>query len=199
LKGMTAEYLLHRTHRVRPGDAVLVHAAAGGVGLLLCQWAKALGARVIGTVSSESKAELARANGCDLPIVSRNYSFAEAAKRATAGRGADVIYDGLGREAAKENYEALALRGHWVSYGQASGAHDSFPDLTAKSGTLSRPVLFHYTAERPLLNEIAGNVFNALRSGTIRVDVHRYPLAAAADAHRDLEARRTSGQIVLLP
>ena len=111
---------------------------------------------------------------------------------------ADVIYDGLGKEAARENYEALALRGHWVSYGQASGAHDSFPDLTGKSGTLSRPVLFHYTADH--LHEMAGNVFNAFREGTIRLEVrHRYPLAAAADAHRDLEARRTSGQLVLLP
>ena len=193
LKGMTAEYLLHRTHRVKPGDVVLVHAASGGVGLLLCQWAKALGARVIGTVSSEAKAELARANGCDEAIVTRDYRFAS---RMT--RKADVIYDGLGREAAKENYEALALRGHWVSYGQASGAHDSFPDLTAKSGTLSRPVLFHYTADH--LQEMAGNVFDAVRRGVIRVDIrHRYPLAAAADAHRDLEARRTSGQVVLLP
>ena len=198
LKGMTAEYLLHRTHRVRPGDVVLVHAAAGGVGLLLCQWAKALGARVIGTVSREAKAELARTNGCDHPIVGRDYKFSSQVRTLTNGRGADVIYDGLGREAAKENLEALALRGHWVSYGQASGPHEAFPDLTPKSGTLSRPVLFHYTAEH--LQEMAGNVFNALRSGTIRVEVHhRYPLAAAADAHRDLEARRTSGQIVLLP
>ena len=100
LKGMTAEYLLHRTHRVRPGDTVLVHAAAGGVGLLLCQWARALGARVIGTVSSEAKAELARANGCEHPIVTRSYAFAEQTKQLTGGRGADVIYDGLGREAA---------------------------------------------------------------------------------------------------
>jgi NADPH:quinone reductase-like Zn-dependent oxidoreductase len=193
LKGMTAEYLLHRTHRVKPGDVVLVHAAAGGVGLLLCQWAKALGAHVVGTVSSEAKAELARANGCDEVIVTRDYRFASRMKRK-----ADVIYDGLGKEAAKENYEALAMRGHWVSYGQASGAHDSFPDLTAKSGTLSRPVLFHYTAEH--LQAMAGNVFSALRDGTIAVEVrHRYPLAAAADAHRDLEARRTSGQVVLLP
>jgi NADPH2:quinone reductase len=198
LKGMTAEYLLHRTHRVKPGDVVLVHAAAGGVGLLLCQWAKALGARVIGTVSSEAKAELARANGCDVAVVTRDYAFAQKTREATNGRGADVIYDGLGRDAVKENLDALALRGHWVSYGQASGPHDAFPDLTHKSGTLSRPVLFHYTAEH--LQEMAGNVFSALRDGTIRVDVrHRYPLAAAVDAHRDLEARRTSGQILLLP
>ena len=200
LKGMTAEYLLHRTFRVRPGDTVLVHAAAGGVGLFLCQWAKALGAKVIGTVSTEEKAALARQNGCDHPIVSRKYSFSREVKNLTGNRGADVIYDGLGKEAAAENLEALALRGHWVSYGQASGAHDSFPDLTAKSGTLSRPVLFHYTAERAMLNEIAGNVFRALQDGTIRAEIrHRYPLSAAADAHRDLEARRTAGAVVLLP
>jgi NADPH:quinone reductase-like Zn-dependent oxidoreductase len=199
LKGMTAEYLLHRTYRVRPGDAVLVHAAAGGVGLLLCQWAKALGARVIGTVSSDAKAELARANGCDHPIATRDYRFSTEVKRLTSGRGAHVIYDGLGQAAAAENLEALALRGHWVSYGQASGPL-SPPNLGAKSGTLSQPVLFHFTAERAVLNEMAGNVFSALRDGTIRVDVrHRYPLGAAADAHRDLEARRTMGSIVLLP
>ena len=200
LKGMTAEYLLHRTFRVRPGHAVLVHAAAGGVGLLLCQWAKALGAKVIGTVSSEEKARLARENGCEFPIISSNYKFSEAVRRHTSGRGADVIYDGLGREAAAENLDALAIAGHWVSYGQASGPHDTLPDLGSKSGTLSRPVLFHYIAERAQLNEIAGNVFKALRVKTIRVAVnHRYPLGAAAEAHRDLEARRTSGSIVLLP
>jgi NADPH:quinone reductase-like Zn-dependent oxidoreductase len=192
LKGMTAEYLLHRTHRVRPGDVVLVHAAAGGAGLLLCQWAKALGAQVIGTVSSEAKAELARANGCEQVIVTRDYRFASEMKRP-----ADVIYDGLGQAAAKENYAALAMRGHWVSYGQASGPLQP-PSLSGKSGTLSQPVLFHFTATH--LQEMAGNVFRALRDGTIRADVrHRYPLGAAADAHRDLEARRTSGQIVLLP
>jgi NADPH2:quinone reductase len=200
LKGMTAEYLLHRTFRVQPGHNVLVHAAAGGVGLLVCQWAKALGARVIGTVSSQEKAELARANGCEFPIVTRDYRFSSQVRQYTGGRGADVIYDGLGKEAAAENADALALRGHWVSFGQASGAHDAFPDLTAKSGTLSRPVLFHYTAERAMLNEIAGNLFRALQAGTLRAEIrHRYPLANAADAHRDLEARRTTGAIVLLP
>ena len=200
LKGMTAEYLLHRTFRVRPGHNVLVHAAAGGVGLLLCQWAKALGAKVMGTVSCEEKARLARENGCELPIISTNYKFSEAVKRHTSGRGADVIYDGLGREAAAENFDALAIAGHWVSYGQASGAHDALPDLGPKSGTLSRPVLFHYTAERAQLNEIAQNVFSALKNKTVKITLsHRYPLAAAAEAHRDLEARRTAGSIVLLP
>jgi NADPH:quinone reductase-like Zn-dependent oxidoreductase len=197
LKGMTAEYLLHRTHRVRPGDAVLVHAAAGGVGLLLCQWARALGARVVGTVSSEAKAELARAHGCEHPIVTRSHAFAQEARRATGGRGADVIYDGLGRDAAAENLAALAMRGHWVSYGHATGPLPPV-SLAEKSGSLSQPVLFHYTEE--LLQQMAGRVFAALRDGILRPDVrHRYPLAAAADAHRDLEARRTSGQILLLP
>jgi NADPH:quinone reductase-like Zn-dependent oxidoreductase len=202
LKGMSAEYLLHRTHRVRAGEWVLVHAAAGGVGLYLCQWARALGSRVIGTVSSEEKARLARDNGCEFPIVTRDYRFADAVQKASGGRGADVVYDGLGREAAAENLAALALRGHWVSYGQASGAHDpqQAGDLSAKSITLSRPVLFHYTAERAALQEIAQRTFDALANGTLRVDIrHRYPLAAAAEAHRDLEARRTTGPIVLLP
>ena len=197
LKGMTAEYLLHRTYRVKPGDTILVHAAAGGVGLLLCQWGRALGARVIGTVSSEAKAELARANGCEQPIVTRTYSFAERTRHLSGGRGADVIYDGLGREAAADNLAALATRGHWVSYGHATGALDPV-SLGEKSGTFSQPMLFHFTAD--YLQQMAGRVFAALREGVIRPDVRRrYPLAAAADAHRDLEARRTTGQIVLVP
>ena len=202
LKGMTAAYLLHRTHRVRAGETVLVHAAAGGVGLFLCQWAKALGARVLGTVSSEDKARLARQHGCELPLVAGDYRFADAVRAATGGRGADVIYDGLGRAATEENLDALALCGHWVSYGQASGPLSPIaPEaLAQKSVTLSRPVLFHYTAERSALNELAQQTFDALRGGVIRVEGrHRYPLAAAAEAHRDLEARRTTGPLVLLP
>jgi NADPH:quinone reductase-like Zn-dependent oxidoreductase len=195
LKGMTAEYLLHRTHRVRPGDTVLVHAAAGGVGLLLCQWARGLGARVVGTVSNDAKAEVARANGCEHPIVTRSYAFAERTRQVSGGRGADVIYDGLGREAAQENLAALATRGHWVSYGEATGPLDP-QSLGEKSGTFSQPVLFHYTAE--YLHAMAGHVFTAMRDGILKPEVRRYPLAAAADAHRDLEARRTTGQIVLL-
>ena len=202
LKGMTAEYLLHRTHRVRAGETVLVHAAAGGVGLLLCQWAKALGARVIGTVSTDAKARAARAAGCDAVIVGRDYRFAAAVHDATAGRGADVIYDGLGQAAARENLDALAMCGHWVCYGQASGPVDrlSVESIHQKSATFSSPVLFHYTAERAMLTEIAQRTFEALRQGTIRLDVqHRYPLAAAAQAHRDLESRTTIGPLILLP
>jgi NADPH:quinone reductase-like Zn-dependent oxidoreductase len=202
LKGLTAEYLLHRTHAVRPGTVVLVHAAAGGVGSLLCQWAKALGARVLGTVSTDEKARAARTLGCDVAIVAPDTSFAAAVKDATGGRGADVIYDGLGQAAVADNLEALALCGHWVSYGQATGPIEPLPPerLSEKSVTLSRPVLFHYTARREVLIEMAERTFEALRRGIIRPDVrHRYPLAAADNAHRDLEGRRTTGQVVLVP
>ena len=161
-KGLTAEYLLHRVHSVRAGDTVLVHAAAGGVGTLLCQWAKHLGARVIGTVGTDQKARLARESGCDVPIVSPDYRFAEAVKSATRGTGVDVAFDGLGRLAEQENYEALGVTGHWVSYGHATGA---LPPLdprrqAAKSLRISRPVLFHYTADPVRLRAMAANVFS---------------------------------------
>ena len=163
---------------------------------------KALGARVIGTVEHRDKARAARALGCDVAIVARDHRFAAAVKDATGGRGADVIYDGLGQAAVAENLEALATCGHWVSYGQASGPLDPLaPErLSEKSVTLSRPVLFHYTARREVLTAMTERTFEALRRGIIRTDVrHRYPLAAAAEAHRDLEGRRTTGQIVLVP
>lgn len=199
LKGMTAEYLLHRTHAVKSGETVLVHAAAGGVGLLLCQWARALGARVVGTVSTDAKA---RAAGCDAVIVGRDYRFAASVHEATGGRGADVIFDGLGQAAARENLDALAMCGHWVCYGQASGPVDRLPveSLSQKSATFSSPVLFHYTSERAVLTEMATRTFDALRQGILRIDIHhRYPLSAAAQAHRELESRITIGPLILLP
>jgi NADPH:quinone reductase-like Zn-dependent oxidoreductase len=202
LKGMTAEYLLHRTHRLRAGETVLVHAAAGGVGLLLCQWAKALGARVVGTVSTDDKARAARAAGCDHVIVGRDHRFAAALHDATGGRGADVIYDGLGEAAARENLEALATCGHWVCYGHASGPVErlSVESLGQKSATFSSPVLFHYTADRAVLGDMAERTFEALRQGILRINIrHRYPLASAAQAHRDLESRATIGPLILLP
>jgi len=200
LKGMSAMYLLHRTHRVRAGDTVLVHAAAGGLGLLLCSWARSLGARVLGTASSEDKARLARSHGADAVIVAGDGRFADAVRDATGGRGADVIYDGLGGPAHAENLAALATCGHWIAYGQAGGAHGAVDmgALSAKSATLSRPVLFHYTARREDLAAITEALFAAIRDGAVRPEIrHRYALAAAADAHRDLEARKTVGQLLL--
>jgi NADPH:quinone reductase-like Zn-dependent oxidoreductase len=202
LKGMSAAFLLHRTHAVKVGDRVLVHAAAGGVGLLLCQWARALGATVIGTVSTEGKARLARANGCAHTIVTRDHRFADAVKAATDGRGADVVYDGLGRAAAAENHDALAPLGHWVSFGQASGPLEpvAAERLGEKSLTFSRPVLFHHTARRADLLALAERTFDALARGVIRPTIGgRWPLASAADVHRALEGRGTTGSLILVP
>jgi NADPH2:quinone reductase len=201
-KGMTAEYLLNRTHQVKAGDSVLVHAAAGGVGSLLCQWAKHLGASVIGTVGSEEKARAARDFGCDTPIIAPDHRFAAAVKDATGGRGVDVVFDGLGREAASETYDALAVTGHWISYGHATGA---LPPLdahrqSAKSLRFSRPVLFHYTGDPHRLRAMASNVFAMVGRGALRAVIrHRFPLSAAAAAHEALEERRTIGPIILLP
>jgi NADPH2:quinone reductase len=202
LKGMTAEYLLRRTHRVKRGDTVLVHAAAGGTGMLLCQWAHHIGARVIGTVSSEDKARAARDSGCDFPIVTRRQDFVSAVQDITGGKGADVIYDGLGGEMLVKSLDALAMRGHLVSYGQAAGAIAplDLSLLSRKSATLSGPVLFHHTADPADLRDISGNLFAMIRRGAVRVAINqRYPLAEAARAHADLEARRTTGSILLLP
>jgi NADPH:quinone reductase-like Zn-dependent oxidoreductase len=202
LKGLTAEYLLHRTHVVRAGESVLVHAAAGGVGTLLCGWAKALGARVIGTVSTAEKARIARDHGCDVPIVAADGAFADAVSSATQGRGVDVVYDGLGGAAQEQNLASLAMLGHWIVYGQSGGPHPAIaPDrLAAKSATLSSPVIFHYTAQRERYEAMAARTFAAWRAGVLRTEIrHRYPLELAADAHRELEARQTSGQLLLLP
>jgi NADPH2:quinone reductase len=189
-------------HRVQRGDTVLVHSAAGGAGSLLCQWAKHLGATVIGTVSSEEKARAARAAGCDHPIVTTAGDFVARVRDITGGRGADVIYDAVGKDTLASSLEALALKGHLVSYGQSSGAPEppALSALSAKSARFSRPVLFHYTADPKDLREIAGNVFDMVARGALKVDIRqRYPLAEAAQAHRDLESRRTIGASVLIP
>ena len=202
LKGLTAEYLLHRLHPLRSGEVVLVHAAAGGLGLLVSQWARALGATVIGTVSSEEKAREARQAGCHHVIVTQDYLFAEAVKSASGGHGADLIIDGLGERGAAQNLDSLAIFGHWVSVGQASGELPAlFPhDLIAKSATFSRPVLFHYTADPHRLAEMAERLWSMLQSGRVRPLIGaRYPLSAAADAHRALESRATRGSQILLP
>lgn len=201
LKGLSAEYLLHRAHKVREGDRVLVHSAAGGVGLLLCQWAKKLGAVVIGTVSSADKAKLAREHGCDYPIVSRGSGFLKSVQDATKGKGCDVIYDGIGKASFLESFEALAMRGHLVSYGQASGPLDPLDPaiFSRKSASLTRPVLFHYTAEPEVLRAMAANLFAAIAGGMRAAPRQRYPLNEAARAHRDLEGRRTVGASILTP
>jgi NADPH:quinone reductase len=199
LKGITADYLLRDLGRVRPGARWLVHAAAGGVGLLLCAWARKLGARVIGTVSSDEKARIAREHGCEYVIVTRDCRFADAVQRHFGG--ADVIVDGLGEAAREENFNALAPCGHWISLGQATGALQPIsPDvLLHKSATFSRPVVFAYAATHSVLAERAQRVWDALADGTLpRPMIERFSLDAAAQAHARLESRGTVGAVVLV-
>jgi NADPH:quinone reductase-like Zn-dependent oxidoreductase len=199
LKGLTAHYLLHDLGRITSGTRLLVHAAAGGVGLLVCAWARRLGATVIGTVSSEAKARLAREHGCEHVIVSRDYRFADVVQ-ATCG-GADVVIDGLGDAAFDENLAALAPRGHWISLGQASGPLRAVdPNLLVhKSLTFSRPVVFAYIATRQALAARAASVWQALADGTIKMPpIERHSLDAAAQAHQRLESRATVGALVLV-
>lgn len=199
LKGLTADYLLHDLGHVGPGTRLLVHAAAGGVGLLVCAWARRLGATVIGTVSSEDKARVAREYGCEQVIVTRDYRFAEAVQRACGG--ADVLIDGLGREARDENLAALARRGHWISLGQASGPLDALDPnaLVAKSISFSRPVVFDYVATRAALQQRASRLWAALADGSVKLPpIERHSLESAAVAHARLESRATSGALVLI-
>jgi NADPH:quinone reductase len=198
LKGITAEFLLRDLGHVGRGTRLLVHAAAGGVGLLVCAWARRLGAVVVGTVSSDAKARVAREYGCEHVIVTRDYRFADAVQRACGG--ADVVIDGVGDAARDENLAALARRGHWISLGQASGALSPLPPdaLVAKSLSFSRPVVFDYTADRVQLAERAQRVWSALADGTIKMPpIERYALDAAAQAHAQLESRATIGALIL--
>jgi len=198
LKGITADVLLRDLGHVGPGTRLLVHAAAGGVGLLVCAWARRLGAVVLGTVSSEAKARVARAHGCEQVIVTRDYRFADAVQRACGG--ADVVIDGLGDAARDENLAALARRGHWISLGQATGALAPLPPdaLVVKSLSFSRPVVFDYVATNAELGVRAQRVWDALADGTIIVPpIERYTLDAAAQAHARLESRATIGALVL--
>lgn len=199
LKGMTAEYCLHRLYRAQPGDTVLVHAAAGGLGMLTAQWARALGAHVIGTVGSEDKARVAR-EYCSEVIVPAGGTFADAVLRITRERGVNVVVDGLGEHARDENFRSLAVCGHWIVVGQAGGAWSPIDPgwLAQKSVTLSRPVIFHFTSDGARRQQMSERVFGALADGTLKPQITRYALSAAADAHSDLESRRTVGQVVLL-
>ena len=201
LRGMTVQMLIRELHRVQAGETILVHAAAGGVGLILCQWAKALGATVIGTVSTDEKAELARANGCDHPIVYTRDDFVGEVDRITGGRKLPVVYDSVGKDTFLKSLDCLAPRGTMVSYGNASGAPDPIaPGLLAQKGSLflTRPTLFHYIATREELDRSAGELFQMVSSGKVRIDIGQtFALKDAAEAHRALESRRTTGSTIL--
>jgi NADPH:quinone reductase-like Zn-dependent oxidoreductase len=202
LKGITAGFLLHDVYAVKRGDVVLVHAAAGGVGQLLCRWAKALGAMVIGVTSTAAKAEKARGVGCDHAILASAEPFADAVMRLTGGRGASVVYDAVGKDTFEGSVRALTPRGHLVSFGQASGdvGAYSIDSLASRSVTLSRPNYGHYTDTAAKLKPQSDRLFAALRSGVLVAERPRlYPLADASVAHADLEGRATTGALVLIP
>jgi NADPH2:quinone reductase len=201
LQGLTAHMLLRGVYRVKPGGTILIHAAAGGVGLIVCQWAKALGATVIGTVGSDEKAELARAHGCDHPIVYTRQDFVAEVERITNGKKLPVVYDSIGRDTFMKSLDCLARRGVMVSFGNASGPVESFPPaILAQKGSLflTRPTMYDYTATRVELEVAANELFEAVRSGKVKIEVRQhYPLKDAAEAHRALEARETTGSTVL--
>ncbi|KAL2558484.1 GroES-like zinc-binding alcohol dehydrogenase family protein [Forsythia ovata] len=202
LKGMTAQFLLRRCFRVEPGHTVLVHAAAGGVGSLLCQWAKALGATVIGTVSTEVKAAQAKDDGCHHVIIYKEEDFVSRVNEITSGEGVEVVYDSVGKDTFEGSLACLKLRGYMVSFGQSSGTPDPVPlsALAVKSLFLTRPSMMHYTVTRGELLETAGELFANVESGVLKAHVnHKYPLSQAAQAHADLESRKTSGSFVLIP
>jgi NADPH2:quinone reductase len=201
LQGMTAHMLLRRVYEVKAGDTILVHAAAGGVGLILCQWAKALGATVIGTVSKDEKAELARAHGCDHPVIYTRQDFVAEVERITGGAKLPVVYDSVGKDTFLRSLDCVRPRGLMVSYGNASGPPEPMaPGLLAQKGSLflTRPTLFNYIAAREELEDAAAELFEVVSSGKVRIEIgQRYPLEDVAEAHRALEARRTSGSTVL--
>ena len=203
LKGMTAQYLIRRTYRVKPGDTILFHAAAGGVGLILCQWAKHLGATVIGTVGSEVKAKLARANGCDHVINYVTEDFVASVAEITDGKKCNVVYDGVGKDTFLKSLDCVRPLGTVVVFGNASGAVAPFDlGMLAAKGSLfmTRPTLDTYVASRDDLVATANELFDVVGRGLVKIEVNQtYPLRDAAQAHRDLEARKTTGSTVLLP
>jgi NADPH2:quinone reductase len=203
MKGLTASYLVSGAYRIKPGDTVLVHAAAGGVGLLFCQWARHLGATVIGTVSTEEKAVLARARGCHHPIVYTRQNFVDEVTRITEGKGVPVVFDSVGKDTFQGSLRCLARRGLLVSYGSASGPIPPF-DLFElnRLGALfvTSASIFIYTEQRRELLERASELFRLVSSKTLKVDIaHTYPLAEVARAHAELQARHTTGTTILVP
>lgn len=203
LKGLTAQYLVRATYPIKSGETVLIHAAAGGVGLILCQWAKHLGATVIGTVSTDEKAALARSHGCDHPILYTRENVVERVRELTGGQGVPVVYDSVGKDTFFDSLECLRPRGLMVSYGNSSGAVPPISLLElSKRGSLyvTRPTLMNYTASREELLANAADLFDVVASGAVKIEVNQtYALKDAAQAHRDLEARQTTGSTVLIP
>ena len=203
LKGMTAWYLCKRTYKVKKGDTIVVHAAAGGVGQILCQWAKALGATVIGTVGSDAKAVIAKKCGCKHVIVIPREDLVARVKAITKGKGVPVVYDGIGKDTWDASLDCLAPRGMMVSFGNASGPVTQInPGILAAKGSLflTRPTLFHYVASRPELLVAARDLFSMIKSKKVKISVNQtYPLRDAARAQADLESRKTTGSTVLIP
>jgi NADPH2:quinone reductase len=203
LKGLTAEYLLFRSYKVQPGDAILIHAAAGGVGLIMCQWAKLLGATVIGTVGGEEKAKLAREAGADHTILYRSEDFVARVKEITGGKLCAAVYDSVGKTTFPGSLDCLRPFGSFISFGASSGPIDAFNiGLLAQKGSLyaQRPSLFAYIADEARLGEMAGRLMEVVGSGKVKIAINaRYKLAEAAAAHIALEGRETTGATVLLP
>ncbi|MBP1881908.1 quinone oxidoreductase family protein [Sinorhizobium mexicanum] len=203
LKGMTAQYLLNQTFKVGPETTLLFHAAAGGVGLIAGQWAKALGATVIGTAGSQEKIELALAHGYDHVINYRTDNFISRVKELTGGRGVDVVYDSVGRDTYPGSLDCLKPRGLWVSFGNSSGPVEAFNiGILAQKGSLfaTRPTLFSYVSTRPALEACANSLFDVVQSNKVRININQtYPLPDAGRAHTDLETRKTSGTTLLIP
>ena len=203
LQGMTVFYLLHRTYKVKPGDTILFYAAAGGVGLIMCQWAKHLGATVIGCVGSEEKAALAKANGCDHPILCRDENVPARVKEITNGEGVPVVYDSIGKDTFEDSLNCLRPFGLMATFGNATGPIDPIsPAILAPRGSLylTRPTLATHTGTRELLDECANAVFNVVQNGYVRIAVNQtYSLAEIAQTHTDMEGRKTTGSTVIIP
>lgn len=204
MKGMTAHYLLHRTYKVQPGDTILVHAAAGGMGLILCQWAKALGATVIGTVSTEEKAEVAREAGCHFPVVRSKESFVKKVRDVTDGKGAAVVYEAIGKDTLQDSLDCLRLMGVCAAYGHVSGPPDPvdiIQDLGRRGSLfITRPAIMHYVATREDLEWTARDLFKAIGDGVISANInYEYPLSDAVRAHEAIESGKTLGAAVLIP
>ncbi len=203
LKGLTVQYLFRQTKRLQAGDTILFHAAAGGVGLVACQWAKALGVTMIGTVSSDEKAELARSRGCTHTIVYTRENFVDRVKALTGGKGVPIVYDGVGKDTFPGSLDCLSPRGLWVLFGASSGAPPALDmGMLAARGSLyaTRPTLFTYSAARADLLAMAREMFDLMKAGKLSAEINQtFPLAKAADAHRALQGRQTTGATLLLP